>query len=83
MQNHVHSRYCILPKTSINSVNLQDYPQSPQAYIKNYPFLYQNRNKQQTSFYTKYLSSDDDDYHQPDIFSPYTQEYCTQRPRQS
>ena len=27
------------------------------------------------------MSSDDDDYYQPD--APYTQKYCTQRPRQS
>ena len=28
-----------------------------------------------------YLSSDDDDYYQPDIFAPYTQEYRVQQPR--
>ena len=39
--------------------------------------------KQQTPYYTNYLSSDDDDYHQPDIFAPYTQENRTQRPLQS
>ena len=38
-------------------------------------------NKQRTPYYTNYLSFDDD-YFQPDIFAPYTQEYCTQRPRQ-
>ena len=42
------------------------------------------RNKQQTPYYTNILSSDDnDDYFQPDIFAPYTQEYCTQKPRQT
>ena len=51
--------------------------------MKNTHFFKQNRNKQQTHFYANYLSSDDDDYHQPDIFAPYTQEYCTLRPRQS
>ena len=40
------------------------------------------KNKQQTPHYTYYLSSDDDYYYQPDIFAPYTQEYCTQRLRQ-
>ena len=39
--------------------------------------------KQQTPYNTNYLSSDDDDYYQPDVFAPYTKEYCTQRPRQS
>ena len=42
----------------------------------------QNRNKQQTPYYTNYLSSDDDDYYQPNIFTPYTQEYRVQKPRQ-
>ena len=83
MQNLVYSRYWNLPNTSTNSVNFQDYPHPPQDYSGNYPFLQQNRNKQQTIYYTNYLSSDDDDYHQPDMFAPYTQEYCTQRPRQS
>ena len=72
-----------LPNTSTNSVNFQDNPHPPQDNSENYPFFQQNRNKQQTTYCTNYLSSDDDDYHQPDIFAPYTQEYCTQRPRQS
>ena len=84
MQNCVYSRYWIPPNTSTNSVNFQDYPYPSQYYTENYPFFQQNRNRQQAPFYTNYLSSDDDDYHQSDIFfSPYTQEYCTQRPRQS
>ena len=37
--------------------------------------------KKQTPHHTDYLSSDDD-YLQPDIFAPYTQEYRSQRPRQ-
>ena len=81
--NHVCSHYWNLPNTSINSVNFPDNPHPPQDHSENYPFFQQNRNNQQTPYYTNYLSSDDDDYHQPDIFAPYTQEYCTQRPRQS
>ena len=81
--NNVCSHYWNLPNTSTNSVNFQDNSHPLQDYKENYPFFQQNRNKQQTSYYTKYLSSDDDDYHQPDIFSPYTQEYRTQRTRQS
>ena len=50
----------------------------------NYPFFQQNKNKQQTPYYTSnYLSSDDDDYYQPDTFAPYTKEYRTQKPRQN
>ena len=81
--NDVCSHYWNLPNTSTNSVNFQKKPHPPQDYSENYPFFQQNRNKQQTPYYTNYLSSDDDDYHQPDIFATYTQEYRTQRPRQS
>ena len=70
--NHVFSHYWNLPNTSTNSVNFQDNPHPPQDYSENYPFFQQKRNKQQTPYYTNYLSSDDDDYHQPDIFAPYT-----------
>ena len=42
---------------------------------ENYPFFQQNKNKQQTIYNTNYLSSDDDDYYQPDIFAPYTHDY--------
>ena len=35
------------------------------------------------AYYTNNLSSDDDDYFQPDIFAPYTQDYRTQKPRQT
>ena len=81
--NHVCSHYWGLPKTSTNSVNFPDNPQPTQEYSENYPFFQQNKNKQHTPYSTNYLSSDEDDYHQPDIFAPYTKEYCTQRPRQS
>ena len=82
MQNHVYSRYWNLPNTSTDSVNIQDNSHPPQNYSENYPFFQQNKNKQQTLYHTNYLSSDDDDYYQPDIFAPFTQEYHTQRPRQ-
>ena len=81
--NHVCSHYLNLPKTSTNSVKFPDNPQPTQDYSENYPFFQQNKNKQHTPYNTNYLSSDDDDYHQPDIFAPYTKEYRTQRPRQS
>ena len=81
--NHVCSHYWNLPNTSINSVNFPDNPHPQQDYNENYPFFQQNKNKQQTPYNTNYLSSDDDDYYQPDIFAPYTKEYRTRRPRQS
>ena len=81
--NHVCSHYWNLPKTSTNSVNFPDNPQLTQDYSENYPFFQQNKNKQHTPYNTNYLSSDEDDYHQPDFFAPYTKEYRTQRPRQS
>ena len=81
--NHVCSHCWNLPKTSTNSVNFPDNSQFTQDYSENYPFFQQNKNKQHTPYNTNYLSSDEDDYHQPDIFAPYTKEYCTQRPRQS
>ena len=82
-KNHVCSHYWNLPKTPTNSVNFPDNPQPTQDYSENYPFFQQNINKQHTPYNTNYLSSDDDDYHQPDFFAPYTKEYLTQRPRQS
>ena len=81
--NHVCSHYWNLPKTSTKSVNFPDNPQFTQDYSENYPFFQQNKIKQNTPYNTNYLSSDEDDYHQPDIFAPYTKEYRTQRPRQS
>ena len=80
--NHVCSHYWNLPKTSTNSVNFPDNSQPIQDYTENYPFFQQNKNNQHTPFNTNYLSSDEDDYHQPDMFAPYTKEYRTQRPRQ-
>ena len=81
--NHVCSHYWNLPKTSTNLVSFPDNPQPTQDYSENYPFFHQNKNKQHTPYNTNYLSSDEDDYHQPDVFAPYTKEYRTQRPRQS
>ena len=80
--NHVCSHYWNLPKTSTSSVNFPDNPQPAQDYSENHPFFQQNKNNQYTPYNTNYLSSDEDDYHQPDIFAPYTNEYRTQRPRQ-
>ena len=80
--NHVCSNYWNLPKTSTNSVSFPDNPQPTQDYSENYPFFQKNKNNQYTPYNTNYLSSDEDDYHQPDIFAPYTKEYRTQRPRQ-
>ena len=80
--NHVCSHYWNLPKTSTNSVNFPDNLQPTQDYSENYPFFQQNKNNQYTPYNTNYLSSDEDDYHQPGIFAPYTKKYRTQRPRQ-
>ena len=60
-----------------------DNPQPTKDHSENYPFFQQKKNKQHTPYNTNYLSSEEDDYHQPDIFAPYTKEYRTQRPRQS
>ena len=80
---HVCSHYWNLPNTLTNSVSFPDNPHPPQNYSQNYPFFQQNKNKQQTLYNTINVSSDDDDYYQPDIFAPYTKEYRTQKPRQS
>ena len=82
-QNHLLSQKSNLPNTSQNPVNFQDHPYPPQDRSEKYPFFQQIRNKQQIPYYANNLSSDDDHYFQPDIFSPYTQEYCTQKPRQT
>ena len=81
--NHEYSRNWNVPNTSTNSVNFQNISHPPQDHNGNYPFFQQNKNKQQTPYYSNILSSDDDDYFQPNIFAPYTQGYRTQRPRQS
>ena len=81
-KNHVCSNYWNLPNRSTNSVNFQNNSHPPQDHSENYPFFQQNKNKQQTPYYTNCLPSDDDDYYQPDIVAPYTQEYRTQRPPQ-
>ena len=67
--------------TKTNSVNFQTNPHPPQDHSENYPFFQQNKNKKRTPHHTDYLSSDDE-YLQPDIFAPYTQEYRTQGSRQ-
>ena len=80
-QKHAGSQNWNLPNTSTNSVIFQDYPHPPQDHSENYPLFQQNRNKQQTHYHRNYLSTDDDDYFQPEYFAPYTQEYCIQKPR--
>ena len=72
--NHVCSHYWDNPMTTTNSVNFR------QDRSENYPFFQQNKNKKQAPHHTDYLSSDDD-YLQPDIFAPYTQEYRKQGAR--
>ena len=63
------------PTAQYNSKNFQ--PNPPQDRSENYPFFQQNKNKKQTSYQMDYLSSDDD-FLQPDIFAPNTQEYRRQ-----
>ena len=76
--NHVCSHYWDNPMTTTNSVNFRTNSHPPQDCSENYPFFQQNKNKKQTPHHTDYLSSDDD-YLQPDVFAPYTQEYCGQK----
>ena len=78
--NHVCSHYWDNPMTTTNSVNFQTNSHPPQDHRENYPFFQQNKNKKQAPHHTDYLSSDDD-YLQPEIFAPYTQEYRTQGSR--
>ena len=63
------------PTAQYNSNNFQTNP--PQDRSENYPFFQQNKNKKQTSYQMDYLSSDDD-FLQPDIFAPNTQDYRRQ-----
>ena len=79
-QNHLFlQKKTNFPLISTNSVNFHDYPHPSQDHSENYPFSQQNRNKQQTPYHTSnYLSSNDDDYYQPDNFAAYTQEYRAQ-----
>ena len=63
------------PTAQYNSTNFQ--PNPPQDRSGNYPFFQQNKNKKQTSYQMDYLSSDED-FLQPDIFAPNTQEYRRQ-----
>ena len=66
--------------TTTNSVNFQTNSHPPQDHSENNPSFQQNKNKKQAPHHTEYLSSDDD-YLQPDIFAPYTQEYRKQGSR--
>ena len=71
--NHVRTRYWDNPMTKTNSVNFHTNSHPPQDRCENYPTFQPNKNKK-APHHTDYLSSDDD-YLQPDIFAPYTQEY--------
>ena len=66
--------------TTTNSVNFRTNSHPPQDHSENYPFFQQNKNKKQAPLQTDYFSSDDD-YLQPDIFAPCTQEYRKQGAR--
>ena len=72
-KNQVRSRYWDNPMTTTNSVNFQTNSHPPQDRSENYPFFQQKKNKK-APLHRDYLSSDDD-YLQPGIFAPYTQEY--------
>ena len=72
--NYTRSRNWDNPMAPPNSVNIQTNLHPPQDRSENYPFFQQNKNKKQTSYQMDYLSSDDD-FLQPDIFTPYNQEH--------
>ena len=72
--NYTRSRNWDNPMAPPNSINFQTNLHPPQDCSENYPFFQQNKNKKQTSYQMDYLSSDDD-FLQPDIFTPYNQEY--------
>ena len=78
--NHVCSHYWDNPMITTNSVNFRTNSHPPQDHSENYPFFQQNKNKKQAPHHTEYLSSDDD-YLQPEIFAPNTQEYRKQGSR--
>ena len=77
--NHIYSHDWDRPTTIKNSVNFQPNQYPTQDYKENLPFFQQNKNRQQKSHHTDYVSSDDD--HLPDIFEPYLQEYRTRKPQ--
>ena len=72
--NYTRPRNWDNPMAPPNSVNFHTNLHPPQDRSENYPFFQQNKNKKQTSYQMDYLSSDDD-FLQPDIFTPYNQEY--------
>ena len=72
--NYTRSRNWDNPMAPPNLVNFQTNLHPPQDRSENYPFFQQNKNKKKTSYQMDYLSSDDD-FLQPDIFTPYNQEY--------
>ena len=90
--NHLFSQKQNFRQPTTTTVKSHEYPRISQDQSENYPFFQQSKNNEQnqgkhnTPDYTpNYLSSDDDDYYQPDIFAPYTQEYRAKpsRPNQA
>ena len=86
-RNHLFSQRQSFQHPTTISVNFHDYLRISQYQTENYPFFQQYKNKKQQN-QNKHktpnsLSSDDDDYFQPDIFARYTQEYLVQQPRPS
>ena len=87
-QNHLFSQRQNFQQPLTTSVNFHDHPRISQDQSENCPFFQQSKNNEQnqgkhnTPYYTpNYLSSDDDDYHQPNIFAPYTREHRAKPPQ--
>ena len=72
--NHVCSHYWDNPMTTTNSVIFELIHILHRIVVKINHSFNNKKNKKQAPHHTDYLSSDDD-YLQPDIFAPYTQEY--------
>ena len=79
-QNHLLSQKQNFRQPTTFTVSSHDYPRNSEEQSENYPFFQQSKNNEQnqgkhnTPYSTSnYLSSEDDDFYQPDIFAPYTQ----------
>ena len=79
-QNHLLSQKQNFRQPTTFTVSSHDYPRNSEEQSENYPFFQQSKNNEQnqgkhnTPYNTSnYLSSEDDDFYQPDIFAPYTQ----------
>ena len=76
-QNHLFSQRQNFQQPTTTSVNFHYCPRISQDQTESYPFFQQNKSnkknqsKHKTPYLTpSYLSSDDDDFYQPDIFAP-------------